>query len=88
MVESVKALDLYAKPLADFRVKTFVGGAITVVSGLIIVFLIVSEFLDYRTVQYIPELRVDPSTKDKMEIFINVTFPQAPCYGMWPCSIL
>ena len=36
---SLKRFDAYAKPLEDFRIRTRSGGILTVVSGLVMIFL-------------------------------------------------
>jgi len=77
---SFKKFDAYAKPLDDFKVKTFAGGAVTIISSIIIIFLFISEFLDYRTVHMEPLLTVDKSRKERMTIYMNITFPHMPCY--------
>lgn len=81
VIDSMKSFDAYAKPMEDYRIKTFSGGAVTIIAAIIIAYLVIAEFADYATIQYLPSLRVDPSTKDKMEIFLNITFPSIPCYG-------
>ena len=40
----IKKFDAYPKTLEDFRIKTFGGGTITVVSGVVMLLLFASEF--------------------------------------------
>lgn len=75
-----KSLDAYAKPLDDFRVKTFAGGAVTIISSIIISILFITEFIDYRSVHMEPLLTVDKTRKERMTINMNITFPHIPCY--------
>jgi len=77
---SFKQFDAYAKPLDDFKIKTFTGGAVTIISSIIIFFLFISEFMDYRKVHLEPLLTVDKARKERMSIYMNVTFPHMPCY--------
>ncbi|CAO3685578.1 unnamed protein product [Umbelopsis vinacea] len=75
-----RSLDAYAKTLDDFRVKTTSGAAVTIISGLLIAILVLSELSAYRTSVMKPELVVDKTRKDKLPIAFNVTFPNIPCY--------
>jgi len=75
-----RSLDAYAKTLDDFRVKTTSGAAVTIISGLLIAILVLSELSAYRTSVMKPELVVDKGRKDKLPISFNVTFPKIPCY--------
>ncbi|KAJ3096015.1 Endoplasmic reticulum-Golgi intermediate compartment protein 3 [Phlyctochytrium planicorne] len=80
IIQSLKELDAYAKPLDDFRIKTSSGALVTLISGAIILLLLISEFVDWQTVQVHPSLDVDRARKEKMNININITFPRVPCY--------
>ncbi|KAL1935903.1 hypothetical protein VTP01DRAFT_37 [Rhizomucor pusillus] len=75
-----RQFDAYAKTLDDFRVKTTSGALVTVLSALLIAYLVMSEFIAYRTPTWQPELVVDRGRKDKMTIHFNVTFPKMPCH--------
>ncbi|KAI9489483.1 endoplasmic reticulum-golgi intermediate compartment protein 3 [Zychaea mexicana] len=75
-----RQFDAYAKTLDDFRVKTTAGAAVTVISALIIIYLVLSELVAYRTPIWDPELVVDKGRKEKMNIQFNVTFPKMPCH--------
>ncbi|KAM3586019.1 ER-derived vesicles protein erv46 [Umbelopsis sp. WA50703] len=75
-----RSLDAYAKTLDDFRVKTTSGAAVTIISGLLIAILVLSELSAYRTSIMKPELIVDKTRKDKLPIAFDVTFPKIPCY--------
>ena len=79
-LSSFKRLDAYAKPLEDFRVRTATGATVTLVSMLIVLLLVSSEFLDWKTVSMQPSIVVDVSRRDKMQINLNITFPNLPCY--------
>ncbi|KAI9254585.1 endoplasmic reticulum vesicle transporter-domain-containing protein [Phascolomyces articulosus] len=75
-----RQFDAYAKTLDDFRVKTTSGAFVTVISALIILYLVLSELIAYRTPLWQPELVVDKGRKEKMNIQFNVTFPKMPCH--------
>ncbi|KAL0089075.1 endoplasmic reticulum vesicle transporter-domain-containing protein [Phycomyces blakesleeanus] len=75
-----RQFDAYAKTLDDFRVKTLTGASVTVISAIIIIFLVLSELIAYRTPTWVPELIVDKGRKEKMTINFNITFPKMPCH--------
>eukprot|EP00842_Homolaphlyctis_polyrhiza_P002309 jgi/Hompol1/3079/HPOL_001554-RA len=80
VLSSLKKYDAYAKPLDDFRVRTATGALVTIISAIFIVFLTISEFTDWYQREMIPSLEVDKSRKEKMNINVNITFPNMPCY--------
>ena len=49
VLEVLKRFDAYPKTLEDFRIKTFSGGTITVISALVMILLFASEIQDYLT---------------------------------------
>ncbi len=48
-LEVLKKFDAYPKTLEDFRIKTFSGGTITVISSIVMILLFTSEIRDYLT---------------------------------------
>ncbi|KAI8923702.1 endoplasmic reticulum vesicle transporter-domain-containing protein [Entophlyctis helioformis] len=80
ILAGLRKYDAYAKPLDDFRVRTVTGATVTLVSVALILFLTLSEFVDWYRVDMQPSLEVDKGRKEKMSININVTFPHIPCY--------
>jgi hypothetical protein len=52
-------LDAFAKTVEDARIRTRSGGVVTIASLLIVIFLVWSEWTDYRRVVVLPELIVD-----------------------------
>ncbi|KAG5463335.1 MAG: endoplasmic reticulum vesicle transporter-domain-containing protein [Olpidium bornovanus] len=71
---------LWARPEADrfSPSRLLVFPSVTVISGLCIVALLVSEFTAYLTVEFKPGLTVDKSRKQKLAINMNITFPKIP----------
>jgi hypothetical protein len=54
-------LDAFAKTVEDARVRTTSGGVVTLVSLLVILYLVWGEWAEYRKVVVLPELIVDKS---------------------------
>ncbi|CAL8100765.1 unnamed protein product [Orchesella dallaii] len=77
--EKLKELDAYPKPLEDFRIKTFQGGAVTILSTVIMLALFISELSDYLTPTLTEELFVDTSRSNKLRINLGVEFPKVAC---------
>ncbi|CAO3650588.1 unnamed protein product [Cunninghamella blakesleeana] len=60
-----RQFDGYAKTLDDFRVKTTTGASVTIISTLVIIYLVFSELLAYSTTTWEPSLVVDQGQKSK-----------------------
>ncbi|RWS22273.1 endoplasmic reticulum-Golgi intermediate compartment protein 3-like protein [Leptotrombidium deliense] len=78
-LEKIRRFDAYPKTLEDFRVKTYGGATVTVVSSIIIVLLFVSELNYYLTPEVNEELMVDVSRGDKLRINVDLVFPKISC---------
>ncbi|KAF2857420.1 DUF1692-domain-containing protein [Piedraia hortae CBS 480.64] len=72
-------LDAFTKTVEDARVRTTSGGVVTLVSLVLIVYLLMGEWAEYRRLVVHPELIVDQGRGEKMEIHLNITFPRIPC---------
>ena len=75
----LRAFDAYPKTLEDLRIKTFGGAAVTVISGILMFILFISELNYYMTVEIQPELFVDTSRGQKLRINVDTTLPRLPC---------
>ena len=62
-------LDAFTKTVEDARVRTTSGGVVTVVSLVLILYLVWGEWVDYRRLTVHPELIVDKGRGEKMEIY-------------------
>ena len=78
-LDEIKKFDAYPKTLEDFRIKTFGGGTITVVSGVVMLLLFASEIQDYLTPSVDEQLFVDTSRGSKLKINLDIVFPKIGC---------
>ncbi|KAH9809192.1 DUF1692-domain-containing protein [Teratosphaeria destructans] len=72
-------LDAFTKTVEDARIRTTSGGIVTLVSLILILYLVWGEWSDYRRIVVQPELIVDKGRGEKMEIHMNISFPRVPC---------
>ena len=72
-------LDAFTKTVEDARIRTTSGGIVTLTSLILILYLTYTEWSSYRRITIHPELIVDKSRGEKMEIHLNVSFPRLPC---------
>ncbi|KAI8328229.1 endoplasmic reticulum vesicle transporter-domain-containing protein [Chlamydoabsidia padenii] len=76
----LKRLDAYAKTLDDFRIRTTTGAVVTLISTVIIGFLVMIEVWSYLTPVLKPEIVVDGGKMEKLPINFDITFPNLPCH--------
>jgi len=75
----LRQFDAYPKTLEDFRVKTYGGAAVTICCGVVMTVLFLSELNYYLTTEVHPELFVDTTRGQKLQIHAEITFPSMPC---------
>lgn len=73
--------DSYGKVLDDFRIKTFTGGTITLISAAIILALVFTEFADYIVGDIQSEMSIDQQRSERMTINIDISMPRVPCFS-------
>jgi len=78
-LSKLKHWDAYPKTLEDFRVRTFSGAAVSIISGIIILLLFLSELSYYMRTEVHPQLFVDTSRGEKLRINFDIIFPRLPC---------
>lgn len=79
MLAKIKSFDAYPKTLDDFRVRTFSGALVSIVSGIFILWLFFSEISLYLSTDVQPELFVDTSRGEKLQINMDIIFHKLPC---------
>ncbi|XP_068083319.1 endoplasmic reticulum-Golgi intermediate compartment protein 3 [Anabrus simplex] len=79
ILDTLRRLDAYPKTLEDFRVKTYGGAAVTVLSGIIMILLFASELQDYLSPNISEELFVDISRGPKLRINLDFIIPRISC---------
>jgi len=79
ILSQLKQFDAYPKTLEDFRVRTFSGAAVSIISGIFIMWLFISEFTYYLHTDVQPELIVDTTRGEKLRINMDIVFHNIPC---------
>jgi hypothetical protein len=75
----ILSLDAFAKTVEDAKIKTTSGGFITLGCLLTLITLIFSEWSQFNEVEIKPELVVDRDRSLKLDINLDITFPDLPC---------
>jgi len=78
-LDSLQNFDMYAKVQEDCMQKSKSGGAVTVVTALILVMLFLSELNEFFTLEVIDSVTIDTRMFQKLHIRMNVTFPHLQC---------
>lgn len=80
LLASLRSFDAYTKPLEDFRVRTISGGTVTLISAVLIVFLFLTETINFLSVDVVEQLYVDStSSEQRVDVNFDVTFKKLSC---------
>lgn len=79
LLEKIRRFDAYPKLIEDFRIKTYGGAGVTMLSAFLMTILFITELNYYLTVDVREELMVDVSKQDKIKINIDIVFPRITC---------
>ena len=75
----LRRLDAYPKTIEDFRVKTYAGAIVSVVSVLFALLLFLAELKHFLTTRVSDELFVDTSSGEKLRINLDITMHSLHC---------
>ncbi|OWB76216.1 hypothetical protein B5S32_g366 [[Candida] boidinii] len=71
--------DAFSKTVEDAKIKTASGGIVTIICIITVIFLIFNEYVDYCKIIIRPELVIDRDINEKLEINLDISFPNLPC---------
>ncbi|CEP64868.1 retrograde cargo receptor ERV46 LALA0_S14e01090g [Lachancea lanzarotensis] len=74
------SIDAFAKTEEDVRIRTRTGGIITLSCVMVTLMLLYSEWRQLNKVIIRPDLVVDRDRHLKLDLNMDVTFPNLPCY--------
>lgn len=78
-MEGIKKFDAYTKINEDFRIRYWIGGIISILMIITMIWMFSSEFNDYFKTNMRPVLQIDESKTDKLPINFDITFHESPC---------
>lgn len=79
VLDVLRRLDAYPKTLEEFRQKTIAGAAVTLISSVIMIWLLISEFYIYLTPNISEELFVDTTRSNLLRINLELYIPTISC---------
>lgn len=79
LIEHIRRFDAYPKTMEDFRIKTFCGATVTVISGVIMIALLFSELNYFLTTEITEELFVDTGRGEKLRINADIILHRVSC---------
>jgi len=79
ILRNLRRFDAYPKTLEDFRVKTYSGACVTLVSSVIMMVLFLSELNYYLSTEMTEELLVDVTRGQKLRINFDLVYQKVPC---------
>ena len=75
----LRSVHFYRKVPADLTEATVTGGAISLISTIVMVYLFCSNFLAYLAVDMTTSIVLDSSDEKKLQLNFNVTLYHLPC---------
>lgn len=75
----LQLFDVFAKTAEDARVRTSSGGAVTLLAGCVLSWLLLLQVRSYLTYTWDHALTIDSARGEKMTITLDIVFPNLPC---------
>mmetsp|Transcript_13445 Transcript_13445/g.14876 ORF Transcript_13445/g.14876 Transcript_13445/m.14876 type:complete len:385 (+) Transcript_13445:75-1229(+) len=82
MLSRMKVFDAFPKTMEDFRIRTTSGATVSVIAGIFILWLFLSEFSYWLQLEVKPVLKVDTTRGEKLRINFDITFHAMSCAWM------
>ncbi|KAH3667854.1 hypothetical protein WICMUC_005254 [Wickerhamomyces mucosus] len=77
--KGILSFDGFAKTVDDAKIKTTSGGLITLGCIITLIFIVIGDWNKFNEVIIRPELVVDRDRALKLDINLDITFPDLPC---------
>ncbi|KAH3685730.1 hypothetical protein WICPIJ_003298 [Wickerhamomyces pijperi] len=77
--KGILSYDAFSKTVDEARIRTRSGALITLGCVFTLIYLILSEWFTFNTVVIRPELVVDRDRALKLDLNLDITFPNMPC---------
>lgn len=78
-LDVLRRLDAYPKTLEEFNQKTICGATVTIVSTIIMVWLLIHELYAYMEPNMTEDLFVDTTRSHKLKINLDMVIPSISC---------
>lgn len=85
-LDILRRLDAYPKTLDEFSQKTVCGATVTVISSVIMIWLLVHEFYAYIEPKIAEDLFVDTTRSHKLKINLDMYIPSISCDCEYLCQ--
>eukprot|EP01080_Neovahlkampfia_damariscottae_P006334 gene6334-10341_t len=82
IAKGLKKMDLYPKTKEHVQTKTRLGGIVSIITGIVVFILFLTEFNLYLTHERTDRLGVDLQPHGYVDILFNITFPHIPCHDL------
>eukprot|EP00760_Papus_ankaliazontas_P024494 PhM_4_TR2357/c0_g2_i1/m.54357/K20367/ERGIC3, ERV46; endoplasmic reticulum-Golgi intermediate compartment protein 3 len=78
-VQHINVFPKYSRKYAEAQKRTPIGAAFTIITLLVLIYIVHSEIKFYRSVELVTQVAVDDEVHETIPFFINMTFPRADC---------
>lgn len=79
-MRAIKGVDLFRKVAQDYHQSTTLGGVLSIISFLGMIFLVLAQVHFFINAEPVPRLQIEPhSDEDFLLLLVNISFPNSPC---------